>query len=555
MSLIKPLLTRKVFKYKFFIAFMAILALFDIEFSNAQTNNSSNGIPQLIKHAGITQLYVNDKPFLILGGELNNSSSSSIAYMHPIWEQVKALHFNTLLTPLSWELIEPKEGAFDFYLVDSLIIKARQNNIHLVFLWLASWKNGMSSYAPLWVKEDYKKYPRVKIKNGQTIEVLSAISEANCAADARAFAALMKHIREFDGTNHTVLMMQVENEVGILGDSRDRSETADATFTGEVPKQLIAYLENNRDKLVPEVRKQWEDNGFKTSGNWEAVFGKGKESEEIFMAWNYAGYVSNVAEAGKKEYPIPMYANAWLDQGADPKPGDYPSGGPLARVMDIWKAHAPFIDFFAPDLYAPDYDERCQKFTQRDNPLFIPEMNSSDDGARNIFIAIGKYNAIGVSPFGIDHMKDAETFGFTKNYNVLGQLSPLILDKQAKKEITGFVVDEKNPVVTCDLGGYRLEISLDEIFGHRAKTGYGVVMTNGLNSFIGAGSGFRVQFRPILNDGASIIGVSNIDEVSMKDGKFVTGRRLNGDENDQGRAWRFASWQVGIERCTVYKYQ
>ena len=257
---------------------MAILALFDIEFSNAQTNNSSSGIPQLIKHAGITQLYVNDKPFLILGGELNNSSSSSIAYMHSIWEQVKALHFNTLLTPLSWELIEPKEGAFDFYLVDSLIIKARQNNIHLVFLWLASWKNGMSSYAPLWVKEDYKKYPRVKIKNGQTIEVLSAISEANCAADARAFAALMKHIREFDGTNHTVLMMQVENEVGILGDSRDRSETADATFTGEVPKQLIAYLENNRDKLVPEVRKQWEDNGFKTSGNWEAVFGKGKGS-------------------------------------------------------------------------------------------------------------------------------------------------------------------------------------------------------------------------------------------------------------------------------------
>ena len=522
------------------------------QFCGAQNNN---GIPQLVKTGGVTQLYVDKKPFLILGGELNNSTSSSIAYMQPIWKQVKALNFNTVLTPLSWDLIEPKEGEFDFTLIDSLIINARQNNMHLVFLWLASWKNGMSSYAPLWVKENYKKYLRVKIQNGQTQEVLSTLADANWQADSKAFEALMKHIREFDGTIHTVLMMQVENEVGILGDSRDRSDAANAAFNSPIPKELINYLVKNKDNLVPEVKKQWEQSGFKTSGNWETVFGKGVNCDELFMAWNYAGYVNKVAEAGKKEYPIPMYANAWLDQGTDPKPGDYPSGGPLARVMDIWKAGTTAIDIFAPDLYVSEYEERCQKFTQHSNPLFIPEMNSSDDGARNIFIAVGKYNAIGVSPFGIDHIKDAEKSGFSNSYAILEQLSPLILDKQLKHEVTGFVIDEKNPVVTCQMGGYQLEISLDELFGHKSKLGYGIVMTDGDNKFIGAGSGFRVQFYPIAKNSKTIIGVSNINEGVFKDGNWIAGRRLNGDENDQGRAWRFSPWQAGIEKCTVYKYE
>jgi beta-galactosidase GanA len=475
--------------------------------------------------------------------------------MEPIWKQVKTLHFNTLLTPLSWELIEPKEGSFDFALVDSLIVRARQENLHLVFLWLASWKNGMSSYMPSWVKENYKKYPRVKIGNGQTMEVLSTLSAANVMADAKAFAALMKHIRNFDGTIHTVLMMQVENEVGILGDSRDRSEGADEAYASVVPKELIDYLVKNKDNLVPEVKMQWEQNGAKTSGSWETVFGKGKNCDELFMAWNYSGYVNKVAAAGKKEYPIPMYANAWLDQGVDPKPGDYPSGGPLARVMDIWKARATAIDLFGPDLYVAEYEERCRKFTQRGNPLFIPEMNSGDDGARNIFIAIGKYNAIGVSPFGIDHIRDAGTSGFAKSYDALGQLSAMILEEQLKKQIIGFVVDEKAPVVTCEMGGYQLEISLDEIFGHRAKTGYGIVMADGENKFIGAGSGFRVRFHPLNKESKAVIGVTNVDEGEFKEGKWIPGRRLNGDEDDQGRAWRFGSWSVGIEKCTVYTYE
>ncbi|MFT3935169.1 MAG: DUF5597 domain-containing protein [Chitinophagaceae bacterium] len=332
------------------------------------------------------------------------------------------------------------------------------------------------------------------------------------------------------------------------------SELANASFTAPVPKEILNYLSKNRAVLVPEIKKRWEEKGAKTNGNWEDIFGTSTGTDELFMAWNYARYINKVIVAGKKEYPIPMYTNAWLNQGDDPKPGNYPSGGPLDHVFDMWLAGAPSIDFLSPDVYVAEYDERCRRFTQRNNPLFIPEMNSGDDGARNIFIAIGKYNAMGVSPFGIDHLKPDASLG--KSYELIQQLSPLITEKQSKAEIIGFVVDEKNPSFTISLGGYTVEISLDEIFGHKAKIGYGIVMTDdGPNKFIGAGAGFRVRFFPASKEDKSIIGIGSVDEGNFVDNKWIPGRRLNGDENDQGRAWRFAFWKLGIEKCTVYKYQ
>jgi hypothetical protein len=544
--------------------FIFVLLSVNPYISANQKEQNSDGIPQLVKQGKVTQLYVDGKPFLIIGGELNNSTSSSLENMKPIWQHVTDLNFNTVITPLSWELIEPKEGKFDFNLVDGLINGARENKMHIVFLWLASWKNGMSSYMPIWVKENYKKYPRVKIQKDSTVEVLSTFSKENVQADVKAFAALMKHIKEFDGTKHTVLMMQIENEVGILGDTRDRSETANSAFKAPVPKELMNYLIKNKDELVPELKRIWEGYNFKTSGKWEEVFGKGDLCDEIFMAWNYSLYVNKVTVAGKKEYPIPMYANAWLNQECCSTAGTYPSGGPLAHLIDIWHAGAPAIDILAPDLYVPDYEHRCKNFTQQGNPLFIPEMNSGDDGARNVFIAIGSYNAIGVSPFGIDRLgkmsfgpeqpKGPKETSLSKSYNIINQLSPLILEKQKTGEIAGFVLDEKNTSVTYDMNGYKVEVSLDELFGNKAKIGYGIVMMDGPDKFIGAGSGFRVRFFSKTKK-SEIIGIGSVDEGVYHDGSWIPGRRLNGDEDDQGRAWRFAFWGLSIEKCTIYKYE
>ena len=180
-------------------------------------------------------------------------------------------------------------------------------------MWFASWKNSLSSYPPDWVKRDFERFPRAQTKAGRTVELLTPLSDANRDADARAFAALMRHVKEVDGQEHTVIMVQVENEVGMQGDSRDFSPLANKAFAGPVPKELMDYLQQHKDTLIPEFRQVWEAAGLKTSGTWEEVFGKSAVTDEIFMAWNYARYIGRVVEAGKAEYPIPMFVNAALN--------------------------------------------------------------------------------------------------------------------------------------------------------------------------------------------------------------------------------------------------
>jgi len=323
---------------------------------------SENFAPHLETRHGARQLIVDGKPFLILGGELHNSSSSSREYMKKVWPRLVEKKLNTVVGAVTWELIEPEEGRFDFTSVDNFIEDARQNHMHVVFLWFGSWKNGLSSYPPLWVKTDPQRFPWAKNSAGKTLDILSTFTDATCKADAKAFAALMRHIRQFDGKEHTVLMMQVENEVGIRDDSRDRSAAANAAYAAPVPKGLMNYLVQHKATLAPELLEVWAANGNKTAGTWEEVFGPGKPdsvqlygsdltdekkniywrqlnwaSDEFFMAWRYSAFLNKVAAAGKAEYDIPMYANAWLQQPGCPRPGEYPSGGPVPQVHDIWR--------------------------------------------------------------------------------------------------------------------------------------------------------------------------------------------------------------------------
>ena len=534
------------------LVFAALLAVIVSPLLHAASADA--GLPALRKNGEVQQLVVDGKPFLILGGELRNSSSSSIEYMKPIWDRMTALHLNTVLAGVSWEFVEPEEGRFNFNVVDGLVRDARAHQLHLVLLWFASWKNGMSSYPPVWVKRDVHRFPRAQLRSGEIPEVLSTFAPANAEADARAFAALLKHLREFD-TSHTVLMIQVENEVGILGDSRDRSPLAEAAYKGQVPPELMQHLQAHADTLFPEFKALWTAAGSKPSGTWVEVFGESQATDELFMAWNYARYVDRVAAAGKAAYPIPLYANAWLNE-KDAHPGDYPSGGPLAQVLDVWKAGAPHLDLLAPDLYAANYDERCRLFTRAGNVLFIPESNRGEQGARNFYIAIGAYSAIGVSPFAID--ADWDPRGEKPNvpvgnaYNLLSQVAPIILAHQAEGQVFGFALNKEHPSVTHPLGEYDVEISLDEIFGHHAEQGAGLIIATGPDEFIGVGAGFRVSFRP-TTPGPANAGIGTVEEGVYRDGKWIPGRRLNGDETDQGHKWRLSSFEPSISRCVVYR--
>jgi beta-galactosidase GanA len=502
--------------------------------------------PHLEKRGSATQLIVAGKPFLILGGELHNSSSSSLAYMKPLWPQLAAMGLNTVVTPLSWELIEPIEGKYDFTPVDGLLAQAREAHERVVFLWLASWKNGMSSYAPVWVKQDTKRFSRVVVK-GKEIELLSPATAATQQADARAFAALMHHIQQVDAQDHTVLMMQVENEVGVLGDSRDRSSAADRAFLSPVPAELTRYLKDHHDTLYPRLRELWDANGGKTSGAWPEIFGNSNRADEIFMAWHYARFIRAVTAAGKSAYNLPMYVNTWLAEN-DAEPGSFPSGGPEPWVVDIWRAAGTAIDFYAPDLYAPDFIYWCRQYHRGANPLFMPETRGGTPGAANVFYAVGEEAGFGFSPFAIeDDMAPKQDLA--SSYRAINSLAALLLEHQAVGDVHGFALDKQHPTADFTLNGIALHVSIDEIFGQHAQSGYGLIMATGPNEFIGAGKGFRVT---AASTSGPRVGIASIDEGEFEDGKWVPGRRLNGDENDQGSFWRFDARQLHIERMKLY---
>ena len=515
----------------------------------AQTN-PTNLAPHLEKRGAATQLIVDGRPFLMLSGELHNSTSSNLEYMQQFWTNLRALGLNSVVTPLSWELIEPKEGSYDFALVDGLIEQARHENEKIVFLWLASWKNGLSSYVPVWVKQDTRRFPRV-IEHGNPVEILSPLGVASQEADARAFAALMKHIKEIDAHDHTVVMMQVENEVGVLGDSRDHSDAANKAFDSAVPAQLTQYLDAHRTTLYPDLKDIWDANGDKTAGTWTEVFGNTERADEIFMAWNYARYIQAVAKAGKAEYDIPMYVNTWLEGDTTP-PGEFPSGCPEPEVVDVWRAAGSSLDFYSPDLYDARFEMWSRRYHRNGNPLYMPETRGGAAGAANVFYALGEEAGMGFSPFAIESEANG-TDPLGESYQAIAEVAPMLLEHQAAGDVHGFVLDQDHRTVDFTMKGVTLHVSLDNSFGTRATAGFGLIMATGEDEFVGVGKGFRVTIT--ARDERKKVGIAAVDEGSFEDGKWVAGRRLNGDENEQGVAWRFDSQKVRTEKLTLYWFE
>ena len=257
-------------------------------------------LPHLRRQGTATQLIVGGKPFLIRGGEVGNSTATNAAYLQPFWSTFAELNLNTVLVPVYWDLVEPQDGRFDFSLLDSVIGQARNHDQRLVLLWFASWKNSMSCYAPAWVKRDSRRFPRAMDKDRVPQEILSPFSSANRDADARAFAALQKHLREVDGTRHTVVMVQVENEIGMIPSARDHGPEAERAFASAVPAELMTALSAHQERLAPELLALWQAAGARRTGTWTEVFGDGPAGQEVFMAWHFARYTEAVTAAGKR---------------------------------------------------------------------------------------------------------------------------------------------------------------------------------------------------------------------------------------------------------------
>ncbi|WP_246074135.1 GH35 family beta-galactosidase [Flavobacterium daemonense] len=521
---------------------------------------SQEKFPNLQKKGNKTQLIVNGKPFIIRGGELGNSSATSMESMEPIWPKLTDMNLNTVLTPIYWELIEQEEGKFDFSLVDDLILRARKENLKLVFLWFGSWKNSMSSHAPTWVKLNQKKYPRIKDDKNKSHEILTPFSENNLMADVNAFQKLMKHIKDFDQKEQTVIMIQVENEIGMLPTARDYCPMANAAFQKEVPSEFLKYLQQNKEKLVPEFLEIWKKNGFKTKGNWEQVFGKGIQTDEIFMAWYFSEFANKVARAGKEAYALPMFVNAALN-APEKKPGEYPSAGPLPHLMDVWKAAGTAIDFLSPDFYNPNFKHWNDLFTSQGDPLFIPEHRFDNTAPFKGLYAIGHYEAIGFSPFSIESVADAKKEPLGKIYELVKQLTPIIEANKGQGKIDGVLLDKENQLQIIQMGNYEFTFKHDYTLnwsdGAKAEVWpmtSAIVIEIAPDEFYISGSGIVVTFKPLKNKELNA-GILKTDQGIFENGVWKTIRHFNGDQTHQGRHIRIAVDDYEIQRVKLYSFE
>lgn len=547
---------------------------------------SAQDIPHLAKVGNSTCLIVDGAPMVLRCGELNNSTASSIGYMEEqrTFDRLKALNLNSVIATASWELVEPSEGQYRFDEVDYVIREARKRDMKVIFIWFGTFKNPFMTYAPSWVKQNPRKYPRAADESGKDLELPSVWGEAVMKADARAYAATLAHIREVD-KDHTVVMMQIENEPGLRGAARDYSRLAEKAWKADVPAQLIQYLQDHAASLQPDLKKAWEDNGCKTRGDWETVFGKSlkeddgtnpilNQTEHFFTAWAYARYLDYMAVEGKKAYALPTFTNASVF-GINSRGRSLGNGCSIPDFFDLYKAGAPNLDILTPNSYMQQLDQICEAFAWKGNPILIPE--SSVSGARGLY-AVGEWDAIAFSPFGIDswaagvlEAPSAQQKLFSDSYLLLEQAGPLIREHLGKPSMRGTYLYNGHAADTLTVGDYVVTFGRGRSFdigalmapatggGPRPQAGpqaeprfegSAILIQTGKDEFYLMGYGVNANFTLRKGVKHAFCGYDRIDEGRLENGRFVPGRLLNGDERNAF----LPDGKVTVLRIRLYHY-
>jgi hypothetical protein len=502
--------------------------------------------PKLVEKDGRWALFVEGRPYLLLGGQIHNSSAWP-SELPQVWTSLAALHANTVEAPVYWEQIEPQMGQFDFDNVDQLVKGAREQNLHVVLLWFGTWKNGNMHYVPKWVKTDPRRFPRMINANGEPIDVLSANSRSNLEADKTAFAALMRHLKGLDGDEHTVLMVQVENESGSIGTVRDFSADANAAFGGQVPTDLLALV-------------------HKKPGTWSQVFGS--EADETFQLYYQAHYVNEIGAAGKAEFAIPFYINVWISYPPAELPErriaipgiQYPSGGAVQKFVGLWRALAPSMDMIGPDIYSADPDfaqEVMRAYSRPDNPLWIPETGRNDNFAKLLFYALGN-GAIGFSPFGVDSngwnsMGDEVVKAHASNFALLGPMSQEIAKLNFEGKLKTSVEEPGRERQELDFGSWQATVSygFPQHDGQRppgTKDAHGVALVaqTGPDEFLVTGVDSSVSFHTPGRLPGLRMQILSAEQGSYDNGVWKPTRLWNGDETDRGLSFHQAPAVVRV---------
>ncbi|MXO60097.1 beta-galactosidase [Altererythrobacter salegens] len=493
-------------------------------------------LPTIEHRDGRHALIVDGKPFLMLGAQAHNSSNYQ-AMLDTVFPMLDEMHANTLEMPVAWEQVEPVEGRFDFGFVDALLVAARQHDKRLVLLWFGTWKNTSASYVPEWVKTDIKRFNRMRAPDGAAHYALSPHSRTTLEADKRAFVALMQHLKAAD-PQHTVIMVQVENESGSYDQPRDFGPEAQKLFDGPVPAAL------------------------RRKGTWREAFGV--SADRAFNAWYTARYIDEIAAAAKAVLDLPMYCNAALsDPFAGPEAWGGASGGPDWPMIDVWKAAAPHIDVVAPDIYNRDakaYIAYLDHYARADNPLMVPETGNASEYARFFWPTLGR-GAIGFAPFGMDRsgysnyplgatdVDDATLSAFAVKYRLFAPIANDWATIALARPTWGFAKTDDGGDQSQVLGRWKVtaQFGLPQ-FGERDWTwlkwdppewadkpvGGGVVAQLGPDEFLIAGDHVRMRFALADPAKGAKMQILFAEEGTFENGKWVMRRRWNGDQTDYG---------------------
>ena len=521
--------------------------------SLAQTGGSASSLPHIVEKDGRFALMVDGAPYLMLGAQVNNSSAWP-AMLPEVWPAIDKLHANTVEMPIYWEQWEPTQGHFDPSVLHTLLAQAREHHVHLVLLWFGTWKNGSGHYTPPFVKLNEAQAPHVVNRDGRKLDSLSPYSEWTLNADKTAFAALMRELKLSD-PQHTVLMVQVENEIGTYSTVRDFSPAAQKLFNEAVPAELLKALDKQ-----PAAG----------SSTWPQVFGP--DADEYFYAWSIARYVNQIAAAGKAEYPLPLYTNVATRDPFHGTPGSYESGGAVDRVLPIWKAGAPAIDVIGPDLYNPDYavyTKLLDIYHRSDNAMLIPENGNKPEYARYFYSALG-HQAIGFAVFGMDQtgfsnaplgakkIDDEALAPFALDYETFGPMDREIAKLNFEGKLQAVAENPADHYQTLHFGDWDALVAfgLPE-FGHQDDKGAmgndpadggAMVAQLGPNEFLVTGVHARVDFLTTLPGKQRQF--VRVEEGRYKDGAWQFERIWNGDQTDYGLNFTSASQVLKVTVAT-----
>ncbi len=495
---------------------------------------SATEAPRLVQKDGRYALLVDGRPYIILGGQIHNSSAWP-SELPQVWDSLAELHANTIEAPVYWEVLEPQEGRFDFTNVDAIVNGARAHNLHVVLLWFGTWKNGNMHYVPQWIKQDSRRFSRVIRRDGEPIDVLSALSRNNLNADRTAFVALMRHLSQIDSQQHTILLVQVENESGIIGSVRDFSAEADNEFAGQVPADMLAAA-------------------HKQPGTWSQVFGA--DADELFQLYHQARYIDEIATAGKAEFAVPCYINVWPDppaaelpQRAIDLPGiAYPSGGAVQKVVGLWRALAPSVDMIGPDIYSTDsgyYRATMRAYERPDNPLWIPETGNGDAFAKFFFYALGD-GAIGFSPFGVDQPEGPGTrirtpAAHARNFDLIAPMDREIARLEFDGKLKTAVEEPGKTTEELDFGDWKATVAFGfpqtdgrRPTGTRDAHAVALVARLGPDEFLVTGFDASIIFHLPGRQPWMRSAFLSVEQGTYENGVWKPLRLWNGDETDRG---------------------